>query len=79
MQHSSYMTASIAVAAALRLRGIAPSSLGSDGTGRVLFVYRRTDELTATLDDYYDGLMTVPARAFATAMHEVRQEYLPPR
>lgn len=71
-----FSTRSLAVVAVLRLHAILPISVGDDGTGRRAFYFARTPLLIALVDAYHADDLTVTARAYASAMHDVRREYI---
>lgn len=76
MASKEMITRSIALVAALRLRGIEPESVGRDGAGKALFYFGRTDDLTEAVNSSYNDTMFVSARGLASAMHDVRVAHI---
>lgn len=67
---------SIATVAALKLQGIDPSRCDKDAAGRTVFVFASTPELIAAVAAYRDDSLTVSARQYYQAIHEVKVTYL---
>ncbi len=72
-----FRTGGIGTAAALQYQGIEPARVEDDEGGKRVFVYNRTDELTAALDALFDGSFTAPIRDFLTVQHNFRLRYVP--
>lgn len=68
-----YTTSSLAMAAALSLRGIEWRDVETDRRGHVVFIYGRTPEVAATVEAYFDDTLALPARRFARAINGVRE------
>lgn len=64
------------LAAALRVAGFDPVSAEQEDGARATFYYDVTPELSAALNGYNDRSLMVPAKTFAGAVHDIRQQFI---